>query len=153
MLSKAGINVEEMTAEFDGASLGDARLNDRLRRIVAMASVAPSDSFPDQMESVADREALYRFLPNPKVTMGSVLQGHVGQTHARIQTRSIVRVVHDTTTFRFSGERAGLGLLRGGAKGFLGHVALAVAPDETREPLGVLGVTHSSTETRWPIAV
>lgn len=35
---------------------------------------------------------------------------------------------------------AGLGVLRGGAKGFLGHVALAVAADETREPLGVLGV-------------
>ena len=140
MLSRTGLNVEEITAEFDGASLGDARLDDRLRRIVAMASVAPSDSFPDQMESVADREALYRFLANPKVTMRSVLQGHVEQTHARIQTRSVVRVVHDTTTFRFSGERAGLGLIRGGAKGFLGHVALAVAPDETREPLGVLGV-------------
>jgi hypothetical protein len=54
-----------------------------------------------------------------------------------------VRIVHDTTTFRFLGDRARLGVLRGGAKGFLGHVALAVAPDETREPLGVVGVQPS----------
>jgi len=51
-----------------------------------------------------------------------------------------VRIVHDTSTFRFPGERGGLGVLRGGARGFLGHVALAVAANETREPLGVVGV-------------
>jgi len=130
----------DILAEYDGQSLGDARLDERLRRIVTLAAADPSQSFPDQMESVADREALYRFLANPKVTLPGVLNGHVRQTHDRMRGRGVVRIVHDTSTFRFLGERDGLGVLRGGARGFLAHVALAVAADETREPLGVLGV-------------
>jgi hypothetical protein len=140
MAKPCGIAIGDVLGEFDGASLGDARLNERLRRIVARAASDPSQSFPEQMASVADREALYRFLANPKVTLAGVLEGHVRQTRARMEGRSVVRVVHDTTVFRFLGDREGLGEIRGGAKGFLGHVALAVAADETREPLGVLGV-------------
>lgn len=135
-----GIEVTNVLAEFDGASLGDARLDERLKRIVGLAAADPGQSFPDQMGSVADREALYRFLANPKVTLAGVLNGHVAQAHERMRGRGVVRLVHDTSTFRFLGDRAGLGVLRGGAKGFLAHVALAVAADETREPLGVLGV-------------
>jgi hypothetical protein len=134
------LDVSEMVAEFDGDWLGDARLNERLRRIVSLAAVDPGESFPDQMASVADREALYRFLANPKVTMAGVLSGHVQQTRARLREHAVVRIVHDTTTFRFVGDREGLGVTRGGAKGFLGHVALAVTVDDTREPLGVLAV-------------
>jgi hypothetical protein len=130
----------DILEEYDGESLGDARLDERLRRIVALAAADPAESFPDQMESVADREALYRFLANPKVTLPGVLSGHVQHTHDRVRGRDVVRVVHDTTTFRFLGAREGLGVLRGGACGFLAHVALAVGADETREPLGVLGV-------------
>ena len=133
-------DVTELIAEFDGDSLGDARLDERLKRIVSLAAVDPGESFPEQMASVADREALYRFLANPKVTMAAVLSGHLHQTHARLQERGLVRVVHDTTTFRFVGVREGLSGIGGGGQGFLGHVALAVAADETREPLGVLGV-------------
>jgi len=140
MVNRHGIDVGDMLAEFAGDSLGDARLDERLRRIVALAAADPSVSFPEQMASVADREALYRFLANPKVTLPGILDGHVRQTHARMRGRGVVRIVHDTTTFRFDGDREGLGILRGGAKGFLAHVALAVVADETREPLGVVGV-------------
>lgn len=134
------IDVDEVAAEFEGDSLGDARLDERLRRIVSLAATEPGDSFPEQMASVADREALYRFLANPKVTMAGVLSGHVRQTHQRLREHAVVRIVHDTTTFHCVGDRAGLGAIRGGAKGFLGHVALAISADDTREPLGVLGV-------------
>ncbi len=133
-------DVNETLAEFDGDSLGDARLDERLRRIVSLAATDPGESFPEQMASIADREALYRFLANPKVTMAGVLSGHVRQTHERIREHPIVRIVHDTTTFRFLGDREGLSLTRGGAKGFLGHVALALAADDTKEPLGVVGL-------------
>jgi hypothetical protein len=127
-------------AEFGGESLGDARLDERLRRIVSLAAIDPRQSVPEQMASVADREALYRFLANRKVTLAGVLDGHQQQTRTRMQGRGVVRIVHATTTFRFVGDRDGLGVLRGGAKGFLAHVALAVAADEAREPLGVVGV-------------
>jgi hypothetical protein len=132
------VELGSVVAEFEGTALGDARLDERLRRIVALAAADPSQSFPDQMESVADREALYRFLANPKVTLAEVLSGHVRQTGERMRGREVVRIVHDTTTFRLLGDREGLGVLRGGAKGFLAHVALAVATDETREPLALL---------------
>lgn len=141
--------VGEVTAEFAGVSLGDERLDQRLRRIVALAAIAPGESFPEQMQTVADREALYRFLSNPKVSLDKVLGGHLQQTHERLKGRSVVRIVHDTTTFRFPGERDGLGTIQGSAKGFLGHVALAVTSNENREPLGVLGVQpyiHRGTE-------
>jgi len=134
------MEVGDILAEFDGESLGDARLKERLKRIVSLAAADPGQSFPEQMESVADREALYRFLANPKVTLSGVLSGHVRQTVDRMRGRGVIRVVHDTTTFRFLGDREGLGVLTGGTKGFLAHVALAVVADETREPLGVLGV-------------
>jgi hypothetical protein len=140
MPKRAPLDVDVLAAEFAGVDLGDARLTERLRRIVSLAAVDPDDSFPEQMGSVADREALYRFLANEKVTLGSVLQGHIAQTHARLAAHAVIRIVHDTTAFRFPGERTGLGVIRHGVRGFLGHVALAVAADETREPLGVLAV-------------
>ena len=143
-------DVSDTMAEFAGASLGDARLDERLRRIVALAAVDPAESFPDEMATVADREALYRFLANRKVTMAAVLSGHVQRTHARLGTSGTVRIVHDTTTFRFLGDRQGLGLTRGGAKGFLTHVALAVAADETRGPLGGR-FNRTSMKTPWRI--
>jgi hypothetical protein len=140
MTKPAPIDVETLTAEFLGAAVGDARLQERLQRIVALTAMDPAESFPEQMGSVADREALYRFLANDKVTLGGVLQGHVAQTHVRIQAHARIRIVHDTTAFRFTGDRAGLGIIRHGVQGFLGHIALAVTADDTREPLGVLGV-------------
>ena len=54
MSTPHGIEIGEVLAEFDGESLGDARLDERLRRIVALVAPAPGPSFPDQMESVAD---------------------------------------------------------------------------------------------------
>lgn len=139
MSSTRGIDID-VAAEFEGESLGDARLDERLRRIASLVAADPAESFPGQMESVADREALYRFFANPRVTMDSVLNGHVRQTHERMRRHEVVRILHDTSTFRFVGDRDGLGVIRGGAKGFLAHVALAVAANETREPLGVVGI-------------
>ena len=140
-----------LTEEFSGVSLGDLRLDERLGKIVGLMAAAPADSFPDQMDDDADLEALYRFLGNSKVTAEAILAGHVRETHARMRGRSLVRVLHDTSMFRFEGERDGLGVLMRGQRGFLGHVALAVAADETREPLGVLAVNpyiHLETKER-----
>jgi hypothetical protein len=127
-------------AEFTHIMLGDARLEERARLIAARIQAAPDSSFPDQMNSVAEREALYRFFANDAVTVDGLIQGHVQQTHQRMANRTKVRILHDTTDFKFSGDREGLGTLKRGAKGFFAHVALAVGGDEVAEPLGVLGV-------------
>ena len=90
---------------------------------------------------MAGREALYRFLSNPKVSLSKLLSGHVEATVARMKGRPVVRVVHDSSAFEFRGEREGLGILLGNKMGFIGHFSLAIAGDESREPLGVLGVS------------
>jgi hypothetical protein len=135
------LDVRALENEFARVTLSDRRLERRALKIVAAIAPAPSDSFPEQMASEAEREALYRFLSNPRVTMHSLLAGHVDATHERMRGRDVVRVIHDTSTFRFAGDREGLGVVRGDVRGFFGHVALAIAGDETREPLGVLAVT------------
>lgn len=127
--------------EFDGLSLGDRRLNERARSIVEAIAASPGDSFPRQEATVAGREALYRFFSNPKVTMEKLLEGHTQATIARMKGRPVVRVLHDSSAFKFAGEREGLGVIRGNQMGFVGHFTLAVAADETREPLGVLAVS------------
>ena len=135
-----------MMAEFHDVALGDARLNDRLQRIVERIASCPQRSFPDQMATDADQEALYRFLANDKVSLENVLSGHVRETCKRMVGRKTVRILHDTSQFVFAGDREGLELLKGTTKGFFVHVALAVSGDEAREPLGVLGAHPFSNE-------
>lgn len=127
--------------EFEGVSLGDRRLDARARSIVATLAASPTDSFPSQQASESGLEALYRFFSNSKVTMEKLLLGHTKATLERIRERPVVRLVHDSSAFKFSGDRDGLGVLLGNNMGFIGHVSLAVAGDETREPLGVLGLS------------
>jgi hypothetical protein len=72
---------------------------------VGLASADPGQSLPDQMASVADRDALDRFLANRKVTLAGMLSGHVRQTQTQMRGQGTVRVVHETSTFRFLGDR------------------------------------------------
>jgi len=149
--STDGSDVRVVCREFEDVALGDKRLARRVLDIVPSLAAAPGDSFPEQMGSVAEREALYRFLSNPKVTMQALLAGHFRATHERVSGRSAVRIVHDTSPFRFLGDREGLGLLQGNSRGFLGHVSLAISADETREPLGIVAVhpfIHTASEER-----
>ena len=129
-----------LLAEYQEVDLGDSRLDERLMRILPLLASNPGLSFPDQMVTDADQEAIYRFLNNPKVTIDGLLEGHRGQTQERMKGRSVVRIVHDTSDFVFKGERGDLPPVQKELKGFSGHFALAVTADESREPLGVLGL-------------
>lgn len=146
MTHRRHVDVASLRREFDTLDLGDSRLDRRAREILEALSAAPADSFPDQMDTVAEREALYRFFCNPKVTMRALLRSHLEATLARIEGRQVVRVVHDSSEFRYKGDREGLGDLQGG-KGFIGHTSLAVSADEAREPLGVLALTPCLRKT------
>lgn len=136
----AELDARAVLTEFDGVRLGDVRLDRRLHRVLGQLCVAPGDSFPEQMKSEADQEALYRFLNNPNVGFDALLGGHRSKVLTRMPSSGLVRIVHDTTEFTFEGEREGLGGLKDNKKGFLAHVALALAADESRTPLGVMGV-------------
>ena len=127
--------------EFATIALHDRRREQRLLRIVEQCRAAPDSSFPDIAETAADLTALYRFIGSSAVTPGAILEPHSQETAKRCAETRKVLVVHDTTECEFSGDsRRNLGPLRGKDQGFLAHVALAVAGDGSRRPLGILGV-------------
>src|SRR5882757_8435954 len=134
-------DLSRVLGEYAAVDLEDSRLDDRLMRIVGQLASSPGQSFPEQMVNDADQEALYRFLRNPKVTVDALLAGHRVETLKRMGGRAVVRILHDTSEFVFKGERDGeMPPVQKEAKGFSGHFALAVAADESKEALGVLGV-------------
>jgi len=130
----------EVDGEFEGAELGDVRLNRRLARIVRTVSANPAASFPKAMVTEDELEGLYRFLNNDRVSFEELVMPHVRATASRTEEHDTVLVVHDTSTFSFQGEaREGLGPLQRSGVGFIGHFALALVEGEERIPLGVLG--------------
>jgi hypothetical protein len=124
--------------EFDGADLGDERLTRRLVTIAQQFKAQPDASFPTAAGSDSVLEATYRFLNNTAVTPERILEPHLEATRRRIRDAGRVVVAHDTTEFVF--RREGMGALGEGRVGFLGHFALAVALDDGRAPLGVVGL-------------
>jgi hypothetical protein len=126
--------------EYATIALHDRRREQRLLRIVEQCRAAPDSSFPDIARTTADLTALYRFVRSAAVTLGAILEPHSQQTAKRCAEACKVLVVHDTTECEFGGDsRRNLGPLRGDDQGFLAHVALAVAADGSRRPLGILG--------------
>jgi hypothetical protein len=136
----ASLDSSKLLSEYHALDLGDGRLDERLRLILPRLASNPAQSFPEQMITDGEQEALYRFLRNPKVTIDALLEGHRTQTVDRMIGRSVVRIVHDTSEFMFKGEREGLPTVQKEAKGFSAHFSLVIAGDESREPLGVVGL-------------
>jgi len=129
--------------EFEGAPIGDRRLEARLISLAERIRAAPDQSFPDIAGTEAELTALYRFLNNDAISVHDIMKPHQDQTVLRcVEARSVV-VIHDTSEVEFAGEsrRRGLGRLRSqNDQGFLLHASLAVAGDGSRRPLGVPGV-------------
>jgi hypothetical protein len=136
------MGLRPVRAEFEGAELGDRRLDQRLLRIADAIGAASGDSFPDMMASDGELEGLYRFFNNARVTASAVLAPHYRATLDRVRGHEKICVAHDTSTFSFAGDkpRAGLGSVGQGtekSQGFYGHFALAVSADGARIPLGM----------------
>jgi hypothetical protein len=149
-MRKAAIDVPTLAEELSGAELGDARLTRRLTLMATRAMGAPEAGFPQMAVSDAELEGVYRFLSNEKVSATAILAPHIRATAERAASVGTVLVLHDTTSFEFGGNtrRDGLGLMIGDGQGFFAHVALAVAPGESRLALGVLGLEHWQRPTR-----
>jgi IS4 transposase len=127
--------------EFEGVKLGDPRREKRVKEIAEALAARPDASLPVAMGSTAKREGAYRCLSNRRVTVARVMVPHVEATVERARSAGKVLVVSDTTEFKFSTEREGLGHLSSKRReGFLGHLTLAVSADGRRTPLGVLGL-------------
>ena len=153
MSTKATANtfhVPLISAEFEGASLGDRRLNARLATVVAGFAPAPALSIPQAATAKKELQGAYRFLSNQAVTAAAILEPHIQQTVARCTNVPLVIVAHDTTQLDFSSDRDGLGYTHGASThGFFAHVSLAISGDVLRRPLGVLG-HHTWARTGKP---
>lgn len=138
------MRIPDIEAEFAGAELGDERRTRRLSRIAARIAEGPERSVPKATATDAELEGCYRFLNNEQVTAEAVFAPHQRRTVERAAAHREVLVVHDTTGFRFCNDdsRRGLGplLSKNGVRGFYAHVAMAVALENVRDPLGVLAV-------------
>ena len=141
-----------LALEVAGSSFDDKRLSARLKVLVEQLAKDPSSSLPESFNS-GQLEAAYRFFSNPKVTPQGILSSHIHATRSRCEARADYLVVHDSTTFsyRFDGERKGLGRARrsnaNSAQVLFAHVSLALAADGTRQPLGIAAL---QTWTRSP---
>jgi hypothetical protein len=101
----------------------------------------PGVPLPRAMGTEAALEGAYRFFGNEEVKPAAILAPHIAATADRICAQGSAYCISDTTEFRFGGgDRDGLGPLQGGGRGFLAHIALAVATDGSRLPLGLLGL-------------
>jgi hypothetical protein len=128
--------------EFVGAKLGDARLEQRLTKVVRALAAAPSKGFPQVMASSAELEALYRLLRNERVQWRAILDPHLRASSERCRAAGLAVMVHDTTMFAFGGDSRtdSVGRLEHGHPGFFGHFALALTADKVNVPLGVVAV-------------
>jgi hypothetical protein len=127
-----------LLAEYEDASLGDARRSARLHSMVEAIAECPDASMPDIFTGSAELEGSYRFLRNEEVTHQAVLAPHVERTAARARDCELVVAAHDTTEFNFGKyPRKDLGQVGlGKSYGFFGHFTLAVAGGSNL-PLGV----------------
>jgi hypothetical protein len=139
-MPKSVQSVRSIEPEYEGAVLGDVRLERRLVRVASQWSQNPEASIPQLAPNDAELEATYRLLGNTKVTWRKVLAPHVGATAARARASGTIRIAHDTTDLVFSGDREGLTEMMRQTKGFLVHTAFAVSGDEDAMPLGVLAL-------------
>lgn len=141
--------LQGLPAELSTADLGDARRTRRLGKIVERVQAHPSSSFPALAADPSELEAIYRFLSNEHVEPEAILEPHVQASLARALREPDVLVVHDTTYFKFGGDREGLGRVHVNDQGFWSHFALAVASD--RRALGVVGWKYGTRHgpSRW----
>lgn len=127
--------------EFGAVQLGDERLNERLRRLLACKWQYPQRSLSAACHGRAEIEAASRFFDNAKAAPDKILAAHRAAIVERIRQGGYRRVllVQDTMECDFTTHKKlqGSGPLSGPERrGFFAHNLLVVTPGE-RVPLGL----------------
>jgi hypothetical protein len=93
--------------ELAGCAFADARLGQRLRKLVEKMDGAIGASLPLACQDWANTKAAYRFFANERVSEAQILAGHFQATRDRFAaTDGIILIIQDTTEFTFRRERA-----------------------------------------------
>ena len=101
--------VEEAMA---GVELGDARLNQRVRRMLRSRWARPESSFYRSFEDAAQSKGAYQLVENPRweINLGSLLAPHELQTARRMAAETVVLLAQDTCTLSYNTLRQTEGL-------------------------------------------
>jgi hypothetical protein len=93
--------------ELAGCAFADARLGQRLRKLIARMQGAIGASLPLACQDWANTKAAYRFFSSDRVSEAQILSGHFRSTRDRFAaTGGTILVVQDTTEFTFQRKRA-----------------------------------------------
>ena len=127
--------------EFEGASLGDKRRNERLTRMAQCLASDPGRT----MSTCCGRngaQAVSRLMNREEVTYESVLRGHYEKTRERCCEHEMVLAAQDTTFLDFGDHPSTKGLGPIGdsedSRGLCMHSVLMLTPNKT--PLGLAGM-------------
>ena len=129
--------------EFLTVYFGDARVDERGKKILAFFGNTPGESISKVFKVWSEIKACYRFFDNARVEPEKILSPHSVATIKRIKTFPIVLMPTDTTSGDYTGKSSieGLGRLssnqHGDNLGIFVHPTLAVTPE--RLCLGVVG--------------
>ena len=86
--------------ELAGSTFADARLGQRLRRLLEQLGGAIGASLPLACQDWAATKAAYRFFDNDRVSEAQILAGHFAATASRVAaTEGPILILHDTTEF------------------------------------------------------
>ncbi len=93
-------------SELAGCMFADARLGQRLQKIIERMGGAIGASLPLACQDWASTKAAYRFFSNDRVSEDEILAGHFGATRERTTAaRGTLLVLQDTTEFTYQRER------------------------------------------------
>jgi hypothetical protein len=125
------------------ASLGDARLDRRAKRIGVKVAHSPELSIPKLFQIEADIEGTYRLLRNEDVEWRALLAPHLERTAQRASDAGAVIVAHDTTDIVFplywpEDRRQHMTSMSARTQGFLLHASVCITASGPALPLGVM---------------
>ena len=139
-------------SELQQASLGDARLNQRLIKIVEDLAAQPETPVPTACGTWAQSKATYRFWQNKRVEAEQIIEAHLYSAVARAQVHQLVFAIQDTTDISFPHHKSktteqGFGLISSQEYllGLKVHSVFGVSPEGV--PLGLL---HQKVWARNP---
>ena len=127
--------------EWGRASLGDARLVQRLIDLGRDRYAHPQANIPQTCGSRSKTKAAYRFFDHEKATLQNLLKPHIDATTRRAAKEKVVLAIQDTTSLNYGTHPATVNLgpitnIPTGVAGLMLHGTLAVNADGT--PLGLL---------------
>ncbi len=93
--------------ELAGCAFTDARLGQRLRKLIERMDGAIGASLPFACQDWANTKAAYRFFANRRVSEVQILAGHFQATRERVSaSEGPLLLLQDTTEFTLQRERA-----------------------------------------------